>query len=244
MPSHMQFVTESSLSDLPHRIQYLRNFVDFTSEDAAILHTTKPLIAPLIPTVVDTVYDKLLSFSVTAKAFVPRQTGYSGATPTKLADLSQDHPQIRFRKDFLANYLVKLVSMDYEKIESWQYLDKVGLMHTGQSGFSHRVNKPALRVEYVHCAALLGYVEDIVINAILTHPDIELETKTAALRAFNKILWIQNDLFARHYIPEASTKKPTSLVSSLFANRTALATAASVVVLGCAIRYITLASQS
>jgi len=25
------------------------------------------------------------------------------------------------------------------------------------------------------------------------------ETKTAAIRAFNKLLWIQNDLISRHY---------------------------------------------
>ena len=38
-----------------------------------------------------------------------------------------------------------------------------------------------------------GYVEDIVINAVLTHPDLDDATKLAVTRAFNKILWIQND---------------------------------------------------
>lgn len=31
--------------------------------------------------------------------------------------------------------------MDYGKIESWEYLDKVGLMHTGAAGFAHRYVK-------------------------------------------------------------------------------------------------------
>ena len=39
--------------------------------------------------------------------------------------------QIKFHKNFLAGYLVKLVSIDYKKWKSWEYLDKVGLMHTG-----------------------------------------------------------------------------------------------------------------
>ena len=39
--------------------------------------------------------------------------------------------QIKFHKDFLAGYLVKLMLIGYEKWKSWEYLDKVGLMHTG-----------------------------------------------------------------------------------------------------------------
>ncbi|KAJ2932377.1 hypothetical protein H1R20_g4697, partial [Candolleomyces eurysporus] len=134
----MQIINEASLEDFPTRVQYLKDFIGFTAEDAAALHAAKPVVAPLVPTIVDMVYEKLLSFSVTAKAFVPRQTGYQGAIPTKLSDLSADHPQIKFRKDFLARYLVKLVTMDYDKIASWEYLDKVGLMHTGHMGFAHR----------------------------------------------------------------------------------------------------------
>jgi hypothetical protein len=134
----MQHISPASLNTLSSRVEYLRNFIGFTSDDAAVLHAAKPVVAPLVPVVVDTVYEKLLSFDITAKAFVPRQTGYEGDAPTKLEDLSPDHPQIRFRKDFLAQYLVKLVTMDYENEKSWEYLDKVGIMHTGVAGFAHR----------------------------------------------------------------------------------------------------------
>ncbi|KJA24041.1 hypothetical protein HYPSUDRAFT_548829 [Hypholoma sublateritium FD-334 SS-4] len=201
----MQHITEISLNDLPTRIQYLRDFIGFNSEDAAALHTARDVVAPLVPTVVDVVYEKLLSFDITAKSFIPRQTGFTGETPTKLSDLNAEAPQIKFRKDFLANYLVKLVTMDYSKEQSWEYLDKVGLMHTGKTGFAHRVNKPALRVELIHCSILLGYVEDILVNAVITHPDLDLATKNAVARAANKIIWIQNDLFARHYVTEQTT---------------------------------------
>ena len=140
----MQHISESSLHDLPTRVQYLRDFIGFTSDDAAALHSARDVVAPLVPTVVDVVYEKLLSFDITAKSFVPRQTGFTGEKPTKLSDLNAEHPQIKFRKDFLANYLVKLVTMDYNKDQSWEYLDKVGLMHTGKTGFAHRcvVHKP------------------------------------------------------------------------------------------------------
>jgi hypothetical protein len=134
----MQHISASSLQDLPTRVQYLRDFIDFSSGDAAALHSARGVVAPLVPAVVDAVYEKLLSFDITAKSFVPRQTGYAGIAPGKVEELAQDHPQVQFRKDFLAGYLAKLVSMDYEKRQSWEYLDKVGLMHTGKAGFSHR----------------------------------------------------------------------------------------------------------
>ncbi|KAF8155588.1 Protoglobin-domain-containing protein, partial [Crassisporium funariophilum] len=198
----MRHISPSSLNDLTSRVQYLREFIGFSEEDAAALHAARDVVAPLVPIVVDTVYEKLLSFDITAKSFVPRQTGYEGEAPAKLSELSMNHPQIKFRKDFLAGYLVKLVTMDYSKEQSWEYLDKVGLMHTGEAGFSHRKSKPALRVEYIHCAILLGYVEDILVNAVITHPDLDIDTKNAVTRAANKVIWIQNDLFARHYINE------------------------------------------
>jgi hypothetical protein len=34
--------------------------------------------------------------------------------------------------------------------------------------------------------------------------DLPEDTKTATLVAINKVMWIQNDLFARHYIPSGS----------------------------------------
>ena len=50
-----------------------------------------------------------------------------------------------------------------------------------------RKKLPALRVEYVHIGALLGYVEDVIISAVLGHEDIDLPTKTAVLQAVNKV---------------------------------------------------------
>ena len=55
----------------------------------------------------------------------------------------------------------------------------------------------------IHCSALLGYVEDILANAVITHPDLDLELKNKVVRAVNKVIWIQQDLFQRHYIKDA-----------------------------------------
>lgn len=65
------------------------------------------------------------------------------------------------------------------------------MMHCGQE----RLHK--LNIEYVHIGACLGYIQDVFTEAILSHPRLSIQRKTALLRAINKIIWIQNDLFAR-----------------------------------------------
>ncbi|PWW77831.1 hypothetical protein C7212DRAFT_313172 [Tuber magnatum] len=207
----MQSIDPESLSTLQTRIAYLKSFTQFTQADAAALHAAKPVIEALIPSIVDAVYKKLLSYDITAKAFLPRQTGYDGVAPTKLEELDLEHPMVKFRMGFLKAYLKKLVVADYDDLETWEYFDKVGVMHTGVAGFAHRAKKPGLRVEYIHVGLLLGYVVDLVIAAVLAHPDLDNETRSAVLRALNKVIWIQNDLFARHYVVDLETTNPVAV---------------------------------
>ncbi|RPA90156.1 hypothetical protein L873DRAFT_476914 [Choiromyces venosus 120613-1] len=207
----MHSINPASLSDLQTRVDYLKSFVNFTEADAAALHAAKPVVDALIPSIVEAVYKKLLSYDITAKAFVPKQTGYEGDVPTKVEELNLEHPMVKFRMGFLKGYLGKLVAADYDDLKTWEYLDKVGIMHTGVAGFAHRAKKPGLRVEYIHMGLLLGYVVDVVIGAVLAHPDLDNETKSAVLRALNKVIWIQNDLFARHYVVDLETPSTVAL---------------------------------
>ncbi|CZS95891.1 uncharacterized protein RAG0_05381 [Rhynchosporium agropyri] len=50
---------------------------------------------------------------------------------------------------------------------------------------------------------LLGYVIDIVIGAVINMDAIDNEMKCKVMRALNKVIWIQNDLMARHYLVES-----------------------------------------
>jgi len=161
----MQHIDPSSLNSLPDRIAYLRAFLGFTSEDAAALHAAKPVVAPLIPTVLDAVYAKLLSFDITAASFVPRNTDFEGKTAASIQELTLKSPQILFRKDFLKNYLVQLVTADYDSKKTWEYMDRVGIMHTGLS--AQGLNKSDLRVEYTHVGALFGTWDDLRSNCCL-----------------------------------------------------------------------------
>lgn len=206
----MQTIAPSTLSNLPDRIAYITAFLNFTSSDVKYLHLAAPVVVPLVPAVVDAVYVKLLSFDITSKAFVQKQTGFSGKSLEErggdVQSLTAEDEQIKFRKGFLTRYLAKLVEMNYDNGKDWEYLDKVAVMHTGQVGFQHRAKKPGLRVELIHMSLLLGYVVDILLDAVVNHPDLDSETKAGVLRAFNKVIWIQNDLFARHYVVDEDTK--------------------------------------
>ena len=123
-------------------------------------------------------------------------------------------PQILHRKMFLRAYLKKLCS-DPTQMEFWEYLDKVGcaippsletnderseltmrprMMHTG-IGRTH-----PLHIEYIHIGAGLAVIQDILSEAILSHPRLPLPKKIAVVKALGKVIWIQNDLFTKWYV--------------------------------------------
>lgn len=178
-------------SDLGYRFGYVSGFMGFGPDDVAAIHAMAPHLAPVVPALVDAVYVKLFSYDATKRHFVPRQFGYEGPAPESLEALELDHEQIRYRKAHLANYLKKLVTGEYDA-KMVGYLDFVGKIHTPTAGSA------AISVPLVQMNALMGFVSDAVLATILGL-DVDLDTKTRAVRAFNKLLWLQNDLVTRHY---------------------------------------------
>jgi hypothetical protein len=188
----MQHIDEPRLeTDLAYRFDYVTGFMGVSGDDLAAIHGSAAALAPLVPGLVDAVYQKLHSYDATWRHFLPRQHGYDGAIPTNLAALTPDHEQIRFRKDHLARYLVALVTRPYDG-KMLLYLDMVGKMHTPKAG------NPELNVPLVQMNALLGFVADALMATILGL-GLDRETEIRTLRAFNKLLWVQNDLITRHY---------------------------------------------
>jgi hypothetical protein len=188
----MKTIDESRLeSDLEYRFNYLVEFMGFTKDDIAAIHGAAPLLAPVVPSLVDAVYDKLFEYDATKRHFVARQSGYEGQTPQGLDDVDQNHEMIQFRKSHLARYLTALVTRPYDD-SMVKYLDNVGRMHTPKAG------SVELDVPLVQMNALMGFVSDAIIATILGL-DVDDATKASTLRAFNKLLWLQNDLINRHY---------------------------------------------
>jgi hypothetical protein len=204
----MQEVNPTTLqTTLPTRLAYLQSFLHFSpTTDGSLIHATKPILTPLIPTIVDAVYDHLLSYSTTAAPFTRTQTPSLPATT--LGEIHKDHANILHRKDFLRGYLHKLANNTDWSPESrfWAYLDGVGKAHTGvtgqKGGLGHRKSKPPLWVEYRDIGLLLGWCEGAVLDIVLAQETLDWETKGKVVRALGKFWWIQNDLFARHYVGE------------------------------------------
>ena len=188
----MIHVNEQRLeSDLSYRFHYLSEFVGFGAEDIAAIHAAASALAPVVPALVNAVYDQLHRYDATWRHFLPRQTGYEGAVPKSLEEVTQDHEMIRYRKEHLARYLTALVSKPYDG-KMVAYLDTVGKMHTSKAGAKE------LAVPLVQMNALLGFVADALTNTILSL-GLERGQEVRTLRAFNKLLWLQNDLINRHY---------------------------------------------
>jgi hypothetical protein len=93
--------------------------------------------------------------------------------------------------------------------EYWEYLDKVGMMHVGQ-GRAH-----PLHVEYVHIGVTLSFIQDILTEAILSHPRLKMERKIALVKALSKVIWIQNDLFAKWYVRDGDEFSDERLVPNI-----------------------------
>ena len=188
----MKNIDEARLeSDLGYRFGYLREFMGFTEDDIKVIHGAAALLGPLVPTLVDAVYDKLNSYDSTWRHFLPRQHGYEGEIPDSLDSLTMDHPQIACRKQHLARYLERLVTAEYDE-GMVQYLDMVGKIHTPKAG------NDAINIPLVQMNALMGFVADAV-NATILGAELPADDKAAAVRAFGKLLWLQNDLMTRHY---------------------------------------------
>lgn len=188
----MRHIDEFRLEwDLDYRFGYLAEFMGFGGDDVAAIHGAAPHLAPLVPAIVDAVYEKLFGYDATSRHFVPRQSGYEGAVPKNIEELNHNHEMIQFRKQHLGRYLTALVTRDYNA-KMVSYLDLVGKMHTPKAGSKE------LDVPLVQMNALMGFVADALTNIIFSLK-LDRDTEVRTVRAFNKLLWLQNDLINRHY---------------------------------------------
>lgn len=188
----MKHIDEERLeTDLGYRFGYLAKFMGFDERDVSAIHGAASSLAPLVPGLVDAVYEKLQGYDATWRHFVPRQFGYEGLAPTSLDELTPDHDQIKFRKEHLGRYLTALVTKAYDA-KMVQYLDMVGKMHTPSAGSKE------LDVPLVQMNALMGFVADALTSTVMSL-GLDREREVRTVRAFGKLLWLQNDLINRHY---------------------------------------------
>jgi hypothetical protein len=187
----MKTIDEARLeTDTAYRFQYLREFIGFRDEDISAIHTAAPLLAPYIHGLVDVVYLQLFKYTATLRHFLPTEPGYDGDIPLTLDGITPDHPRIVVRKEHLGRYFATLVTKPYDSTMA-EYLDWIGRIHTMTS---RRIHIPLVQMN-----ALMGYIAD-AFQAIILDLGLPREREAATLRAFSKLLWIQNDLISRHYV--------------------------------------------
>ena len=202
----MQSIDEARLeTDLPYRFEYLAQFIGFGAEDAALIQGCAMYLGPQIGQIVERTYARLLSFDATARHFLPRQAGYDGTLPTDLKSLAATHPQIQFRKEHLTRYFMQLLGRSYDA-KMVAYLDMVGKIHTPAAG-----NKQ-IDVPLVQMNALMGLLSDVLAETLFELP-LDPPSQHKTLRAFQKLLWIQNDFITRHYATSSASSPAVASAS-------------------------------
>ncbi|CAG9939941.1 unnamed protein product [Clonostachys rosea f. rosea IK726] len=209
-PEHID--RKSLYTNLEARIDYLHRFLDFNENDIEALAFGSQFVQDIIPAVVHIVYQKLLQFDITARAFETRDT--RSEEPLKNG-IDVDSAIVQERKMFLNAYLKKMCS-DQSQMEFWEYLDQVGAMHVGL----HK-QRP-LRIEYIHINATLCVIQHVLTEAILSHNALPMSRRTAMVVAISKVIWIQNDLFAKwcvrdgeEFNAEGETTQPAPSMSHI-----------------------------
>lgn len=189
-------------ADLRYRFEYLSKFLNFTSDDIAMLNTFAPILFPLVPVISDSVYRKLFSFDLTKKYFLIRNEGFEGFLPKKHCGITLDSAQMGLRRDMLSMYLKRVMTQCDWNDTFLQYLSQIGQMHTDQAGSA------SINVDYIHINALLGYLEHLLSEVVQNAETVDETTKRGMILAINKFFWIQNDFFTMHYlIPSKQTSK-------------------------------------
>lgn len=188
----MKTIDEAKLeTDLEYRFHYLCEFIGFTKDDVAAIQASAMYLGPLVPGMVEKTYEKLLAYQATARHFLPRQFGFEGQPPANLEALTASNAQIQFRKEHLMRYLLQLLGRAYDA-KMVQYMETVAKMHTPKAG-----NKEIL-VPLVQMNALMGWIADILTDTI-GQLGLDASTTLKTIRAFQKVLWLQNDFIARNY---------------------------------------------
>ncbi|CAF1042077.1 unnamed protein product [Rotaria sordida] len=175
-------------SNFRYRFDYLSKFLNFTSNDIAMLNKFAIIFLSHIPVIVDTVYRKLLSFDITKQYFLIRNDSFEDPLTKKSTDLTLESAQMIYRKDMLSIYLNLLLTQIEWNDTFLQYLSRIEKIHTNKAG------SLSINVDYIH------------IYFLWTIENLDNKNKYGVFIALNKLFWIQNDFFSIHYLTSWNEK--------------------------------------
>ncbi|KAJ1736495.1 hypothetical protein LPJ72_001367 [Coemansia sp. Benny D160-2] len=197
-PSQKHIDHDRLYTDVQYRHDYVSDFIEFSKKDQDLIHQSATVVAALVPTIVDAVYDKLFNYDITWGHFAQDQDGLkiSDEKSKNVSNVTMGSEVITFRKTMLTKYLKKLVTSDWN-LSYLKYLDWVGHIHT-----TTPMKKSSINVEYIHCNALFGFLSGMIVDALQKCTEWDDATRDSIIQAYVKFFWMQNDLFSKYYVKE------------------------------------------
>ncbi|KAJ2505734.1 hypothetical protein IWW47_001915 [Coemansia sp. RSA 2052] len=185
-------------TDIQYRFDYVSQFIGFDEADQEYIRKSASVVAGLVPTIVDAVYDKLAKYDVTWAHFSQDQDGMQVEKETSNDEVPVEmcSEVIKFRKVMLTKYLKKLVTSEWN-LSYLKYLDWVGHIHT-----TTPLKKSNINVDYIHCNALFGYLSGTITSILIKCAEWDEETRDCIVNAYVKFFWVQNDLFSKYYVKD------------------------------------------
>ncbi|AMV37971.1 protoglobin family protein [Planctomyces sp. SH-PL62] len=182
-------------SDIEYRFAYVADYIGFGDDDVRAIHEAAPLTLPLVPKIVDAAYEAFHRYDATWRHFLSRQQGkpdFGAALERRLKELTPDQAMVKTRKHSLGRYFHRLMTEPYDAAMI-QYMDAMGRIHKAES------HRSRLDIPLVHMNAFLGQVTDAV-TGLIHGLELDPKRELALVRAYTKVMWLQNDLVARHYL--------------------------------------------
>ncbi|CAF2545100.1 unnamed protein product [Rotaria sp. Silwood2] len=96
-------------TNLRYRFDYVSKFLNFTTDDIAVLNSFAKIAQPQIPSLVDTIYQKLFEYDITKNYFLKQNFGFKGIIATDESQLTLQSEQMLLRIDSIRKYLYRIL---------------------------------------------------------------------------------------------------------------------------------------
>lgn len=177
----------AALSDSPAaRFEFLAEFTGFRPQDWTLIADSIGVVGPVLPSILDALYDHLLSFDDTRKIFL----GARGEIdPHYMAE----------RKEHLTTWVLRIADGGTNPAELAEYLSQVGRRHTGVAG------EPGREVPPRYLVALTSFIQTALLSTLWAELPNDGAKAVRMGLAWNKLLMIQLELFLKAAAPKWPT---------------------------------------
>lgn len=178
----MKHIDVAAIRERPSaRFSFLAEFCQFGDDDWKALDESLPLLAPLLPDLLDRLYEHLLAHDDTRRIFLGER-----------GDVDPDY--IALRKEHMTEWIMAAMTLR-DPDELARYVTKVGRRHLGVVGDPERAVPPRYMV------ALISFIQTEISNALFQSASDDVPKLQRMLLAWNKILVIQLELFLKAIAP-------------------------------------------